>query len=240
MPGFVDVHSHVIPSGDDGAQSIEEGLTLCREAAARGTAVLYGTPHVLPDYGLSPAREARVREAHARMADATESFGLELRLGFELTPADELLEEDLGRYALADLELPSVLVEFPFRGGLELLLAVAEHVERCGLRPLLAHPERVEAVLAEPERALPFAERWPLQVNGSSLLGQHGETAAQIGWWLLSEGYASLVASDGHRAGRPPYLDGAFAAVSERLGEPGATALFDGTVLAGGPAPAAA
>ena len=62
VPAFVDVHSHVIPSGDDGVASVAEGLALCREAATRGTEVLYGTPHVWPGDGLSAAREeARTR-----------------------------------------------------------------------------------------------------------------------------------------------------------------------------------
>jgi protein-tyrosine phosphatase len=241
VPGFVDVHSHVIPSGDDGAQSIDEGLALCRDAAERGTRVLYGTPHVLPGEGLDGDRERRVRAAHALMATEAAAFGLELRLGFELTPARELLVQDLGRYRLSGLEIPSVLIEFPFRGGLELLLAVAEHAEAGGLRPVLAHPERVEAVLARPEHVLAFAGRgWPIQVNASSLLGRHGQGPAEVGWWLVLDGHAALVASDGHHANRPPYLDGAHAEVARRLGEPRATALFDGSVLGGSVEPAAA
>src|SRR5919108_59613 len=58
---FVDVHSHVVPSGDDGAQSIEEGLELCRGAAAHGTSVLVATPHVWPMLPLPPEREERER-----------------------------------------------------------------------------------------------------------------------------------------------------------------------------------
>ncbi|MFN8186848.1 MAG: CpsB/CapC family capsule biosynthesis tyrosine phosphatase [Gaiellales bacterium] len=241
MPGFVDVHSHVIPSGDDGAQSIDEGLALCREAAEHGTRVLYGTPHVLPGEGLRRERELRVRAAHELMATEAVEFGLDLRLGFELTPAVELLAEDLGRYRLSGLETPSVLIEFPFRGELELLSSVADHAEACGLRPVLAHPERVEAVLAQPDRALRFAERgWPIQVNASSLLGRHGPRPAEVGWWLVMDGHAALVASDGHRRNRPPYLDGAYAEVVRRLGEPRATALFDGSVLGGSVEPAVA
>ena len=45
MPGFVDVHAHVVPSGDDGAESIEEGLALCRLAYEAGTEILFATPH---------------------------------------------------------------------------------------------------------------------------------------------------------------------------------------------------
>ena len=68
MTGFVDVHSHVIPSGDDGARSVEAGLALCMEAGRRGTRVLYGTPHVWPSLPLTPERERAVRAAHAEMA----------------------------------------------------------------------------------------------------------------------------------------------------------------------------
>ena len=82
-PAFVDCHSHVCPSGDDGAGSIEEGAILCREAARHGTGMLFATPHVWPHLPLTDARETRVRAAFAELAPRA---GLELRLGFELTP----------------------------------------------------------------------------------------------------------------------------------------------------------
>jgi protein-tyrosine phosphatase len=226
---FVDVHSHVVPSGDDGAQSLGEGLALCRAAAERGTSVLYATPHVWPGSGLSAEREERVRAVHAAMAAECAAYGLRLELGFELTPAVELLEEDPRRYRLSGADC--VLVELPFTGPLELALAVAGHVEAAGLLPVIAHPERAEAVLGRPDSVLAFAERgWPLQVNATSLLGYHGPGCETAGWRLVESGAAALVASDGHRAARPPFLDDAYAAVRRRVGE-GADSLFDGSAL---------
>ena len=52
---------------------------------------------------------------------------LELRLGFELTPAAALLEEDPHRYLLEGTDC--VLMEVPFSGPPDLLYALAEHVE---------------------------------------------------------------------------------------------------------------
>ena len=89
MGFFVDVHSHVVPSGDDGAQRVVEGLGLCREAAAHGTAILFATPHVWPHLTLTEERERTIRANYADMAEQAE---LELRLGFELTPAPPLLD----------------------------------------------------------------------------------------------------------------------------------------------------
>jgi hypothetical protein len=45
VAGFVDVHSHTVPSGDDGARSTEEAVELCGLALAGGTRVLFATPH---------------------------------------------------------------------------------------------------------------------------------------------------------------------------------------------------
>jgi protein-tyrosine phosphatase len=226
---FVDVHSHVVPSGDDGAQSLDEGLVLCRHAMDHGTTTLFATPHVWPREGLSLEREAAARTAHARLKQAAGAYGLDLRLGFELTPSAWLLDEDPLRYRLDGL--PFVLMELPFDGGLTLAERLAEHVEAAGLTPLIAHPERARAVHDDPSRAGLFGERWPLQVNASSLLGRHGERCERIGWELVERGLARLVASDGHRLSRPAVLDDAFEAACDRVGEEQARPLFDGSVL---------
>jgi protein-tyrosine phosphatase len=228
---YVDVHSHVVPSGDDGVATVGEGLELCREAARRGTAVLYATPHVWPFDGLSPERERVVREAFGAMAPAAAAFGLTLELGFELTPSEALLDDDLARYALSGPEIPTLLVEVPFSGGLRLFDAVCERAEHDGFRLVIAHPERAESVLERPHRVDEIAAPGRiLQVNATSLLGRHGEASELLGWSLLERGVATLVASDGHRATRPPYLDGAHALALARMGK-AADRLFDGSAL---------
>jgi protein-tyrosine phosphatase len=225
-PFFVDCHSHVVPSGDDGAGTVEEGLDLCAEAARRGTRLLFATPHVWPHLPLPPEREADIRRAHTAVAARAD---LELRLGFELTPTPHLLDEDPRRYLLEGTDV--VLMEVPFGGPLDDLLALAEHVETEGLRPLIAHPERGDAVQADPGRAAQLAERgWLLQINASSLLGRHGGEAEELGWSFIEDGLATVVGSDGHRATRPPHLDEAYARAVARLGE-GARRLFDGSAL---------
>jgi protein-tyrosine phosphatase len=229
-PLFVDCHSHVCPSGDDGAPSVAEGAELCREAARRGTRILFATPHVWPHLPLTEARERQVREAFAELEPRA---GLELRLGFELTPDRPLLDEDPRRYELSGTGC--VLMEVPFAGDTAVLRLLAEHVQAHGLVPVIAHPERTESVLDDYDEAVDMAERgWRLQVNASSLLGRHGPASEAVAWRLVEEGHASLVASDGHRRARPPHLDAAWALVQERVGEE-SVRLFDGTALGLGP-----
>jgi protein-tyrosine phosphatase len=223
---FVDCHSHVVPSGDDGAKTLADGLELCDLAHDAGTAILFATPHVWPHLPMTDAREREVRRAHERLRAQAR---LELRLGFELTPAPALLREDLARYALEGTEV--VLVEMPFPGPASDLIDLAEHVERAGLTPLVAHPERTDPLLERPELAAELAERWPLQVNASSLTGRHGAEIEQLAWGLVEAGDVSVVASDGHRPSRPARVDEAFELVRARVGEERALPLFDGSAL---------
>jgi protein-tyrosine phosphatase len=227
-PRFVDIHSHVVPSWDDGVQSISEGQALGRDAFAHGTRLLYATPHVGPH--VPPLDTDRDRQIQDAFRQLRERVPLELRLGFELTPMASLLAEDPRRYVLEGTE--HVLVEIPFVGSADLFVEVGEWIERAGLTPVVAHPERTEAVLRNSGLADELAERgWPLQVNASSLLGRHSPDMERAGWRLIDDGLASFVASDGHRATRPMLLDGAYELVRARVGEERASGLFDGGAL---------
>jgi protein-tyrosine phosphatase len=230
---FVDVHSHVVPSGDDGVRSVEEGLALCEEAAARGTRTLVATPHIWRELTLTPERERSVRAAYEEMAPRAAEWGLDLQLGFELSPSPALLDDDVRRYRLGDYA--AVLLELPFHGPLALAERLAEHVEASGLLPVIAHPERSEVVIDDPGIATALRERgWLLQINATSLLGYHGPAQEATAWKLVDEDdIADLVASDGHRAARPPFLDEAYRLVRARVGER-ADVLFSGAGLPAG------
>jgi protein-tyrosine phosphatase len=225
-PRFVDCHSHVVPSGDDGAATVDEGLELCDLAEEAGTAILFATPHVWPHLPLTESRERSVRRAFERLRAQAR---IDLRLGYELTPAAPLLHEDPGRYALEGTR--HVLVEVPFSGPEHELLALAEHIDAAGLIPLVAHPERTEVVRARPELAHELAKRWPLQVNATSIVGRHGPEAEELAWRLIEAGEVAVVASDGHRLTRPARIDEAYELVRARVGEDAALRLFDGSAL---------
>ena len=236
-PAFVDIHSHVVPSGDDGATSVEEGLELCRLARDSGTRVLFATPHAHAAWDSFPWTQHRgsiFEEAFPVMRDTVAAWGLDLRRGLELYPT-EIPERGIEALALEGTR--AVLVEFPgwwvdVEDAVALTLAGCECVAAAGLVPVLAHPERCPAIARDPAAVAPFVERaWPLCVNGASLTGEHGRRSHEAGWRLIDDGVVSLVASDGHRAERPPRLDLAFKAVADHLGEDAARPLFEGEAL---------
>jgi protein-tyrosine phosphatase len=238
VPGFVDVHSHVVPSGDDGAPSVEEGIELCRIAHEAGTRVLFATPHAHAHWDSFPRTEERsviFERSFPLVRDAVAEWGLELRRGWEVYPSVVLDGEDPASYVLEGTR--AVLVEFPgwwldVGGAVELVASAAERVERAGLVPLLAHPERCRAVAADPGVARELAAAgWPLCLNAPSLTGEHGASAERAAWALLDDGVVSLVASDAHSRTRPPRVDRAYAAVERVVGREAAAPLFDGSAI---------
>jgi len=236
-PPFVDVHTHVVPSGDDGARNVDEGLELCGLAASRGTAIVFATPHrhaAWDSYPWTRGRQERFEHALAEMREPARELGVDLRRGAELFPS-VALEGELGEYALEGTH--AILCEFPgawldFPNQIELVAEAAERIDAQGFVPVLAHPERCAEVQREPARLEAFVERgWLLCANGPSFTGDHGERSEATAWRLVHGGLVALVASDGHRPTRPPALDEAWAAVAAALGDEEAAPLFDGSAL---------
>ena len=237
-PWIVDVHSHLVPSGDDGVRTIADAVRLCRQAAAHGTRVLYATPHAhaaWDSYPLTAARFVEYDQSFPLVQAACAAFGLELRRGFEVYPGAVPASVDLREFALAGSD--GCLIEFPGawtreREPLQAVWADAERAERAGLVPVLAHPERCAEVTTHPERLAAFSARgWLLALNAQSLDGGHGAAAHAAAWRLLDAGAADLVASDAHSDGRPPQLDWAYDLVASRYGRERARPLFDGSAL---------
>lgn len=236
--GFVDVHSHVIPSRDDGARDIAEGLELCRQAAEQGTRLLFGTPHAhIPTspYPLTAKRIERARACYEEMKTECAAFGLELRLGWELAPSGVLVGD------IEDYELEgtgAVLVEFPgpwfeYTDPLAALRGQIEQIRAAGLGVVLAHPERSIEIQRQPELVLPFARNGALICfNGDSFVGDHGAAPERCAWRLLELGVGDLIASDAHRRARPSKLREAFDVLADRIGRERALALADGSALA--------
>jgi protein-tyrosine phosphatase len=237
VTGFVDLHTHVIPSGDDGAPNIETGLELCREMTADGTRVVYGTPHAHPPDSWFPITEERValaRRNYAVMKPQCAEFGLDLRLGWELAATGALVG-DLGDYVLEGtrailLELPGPW--FSFDDEVAVTREQAAAIRAAGFEVVLAHPERSLGVQRQPELLLELVGEGALVCfNADSFVGGHSEACAECGWRLLDMGIGDFVASDAHRPGRPSRLREAVEAIAARHGDERALALAQGAAL---------
>jgi len=209
----IDLHSHVLPGLDDGAADLDEALSICRAAAADGTEVLAGTPHVRFDYRTTTDQ---METALAALQDAAAGI-VEIRGGAELDlaeldrPADELRRFGLGGNP------GYLLVETPYYGWPLELGDRLFRLRTAGFVPVLAHPERNPEVQARPELLEPLVATGALvQLTAASVDGRIGGRARSCSEALLERRLAHLIASDAHMPGiRVVGLSSAAAAVGD-------------------------
>lgn len=221
---MVDIHCHILPLVDDGADNLEDALEMARMAAQDGVRAIIATPHCnLPYNGDKNYISESLQRRFFQLQQAVKAAGIPVSIhpGAEVlcTPdVPELLSE--GRLlTLAGSRY--LLVEFFFDEDLaymdEMLLSIA----RQGCIPVIAHPERYEAV----QRIPGIVERWfragyIIQLNKGSILGRLGRRAARTAAWILDHGLAHIVASDAHSPTvRTPRMDELLQYLSENCAE---------------------
>lgn len=227
---MIDLHSHIIPAIDDGADSWEEAISMCRMAAEDGTQIIAATPHVFNGvYDLDSATITR-QCAELRNRLRAERILLEVIQGAEvhscvalpdlLSAEPALTLNGSGRYFL--LEFPHSVLP-PNVEQLIFELALKEFV------PIIVHPERNLCVQDDTTLIEKLVAQGALcQVTAMSLTGRFGKRAEACVYKLLRSGCVHLVASDAHGTSkRPPVLSEARQKMLEWAGAARTRELFE-------------
>ncbi len=206
---YVDLHCHLLPGVDDGAETIADSVRHARRLSAEGVRDVLVTPHLNRIWSLDP-RSIPGRVAEVLRATDAEGLGLRLHTGGELahTRVADLNDEELNLIASGPNGARWVLLETPFDGIGADFLAAAGELRARGFGALFAHPERspdIESGGLDRLRPL-LAQGALLQVNVCSLLGNHGLAAQESAVGLLRSGLGHVLASDGHPGTREQTL----------------------------------
>jgi protein-tyrosine phosphatase len=203
-----DLHCHLIPGLDDGAQTAEEALCLLRLAQHNGISHIVMTPHINP--GHFDNTKATIHQGLVELQQLAKDHQLpvqlaaaaEVRLCTELPAWVEAAALPyLGEYQGYQV----LLLEFPHSHiptGTDRLVKwlVAKNV-----LPMIAHPERNREIQADPNKLLPFRRLGCLlQLTASSVLGDMGERSQQTALELLRQKAFHIVATDSHNLHRRP------------------------------------
>lgn len=200
----IDIHCHILPGIDDGADDWEQSIRMARLAADDGISGIVCTPH------WSPAFPGNTRDAILPLVDEfrerlrRENIKLDLFAGCEVVisfglesmfESGELLTvNDGGAFAL---------VETPYE-------IIPPNVERLfwmmqvkGITPIMAHPERNARLIRDPMILMKWVEAGVLvQITAGSLAGIFGGDVRDYALDLLRRRMVHFVASDAHNAGR--------------------------------------
>jgi len=193
-----DLHSHLLPGIDDGAQEMEQSLSLIQALLDMGFRKLITTPHVMSD--LYPNTPAVIRERLSAVRKAAKDNGIEV----ELDAAAEYLMDE-GFEALLEegelLTLPGdrVLVEMSFIAAPPKLDEYLFRLQMKGYKPLLAHPERYLFFRENFGRYKELRDRGcDFQLNLLSLTGYYGKPVRENAVALLKAGLVDFLGTDLH------------------------------------------
>ena len=199
---MVDIHCHILPRIDDGAQSMAESIAMARMARLSGVDKLAATPHfngTAESLEMLPGIMSRIRRLRQELR--------RMDLPLEIVPGAEILclpeTMDLARREL----LPTLggsrylLIEFYFDLPGEEMDEMISRLQEMEYIPVIAHPERYDAVQRNPELVWKWFDQGNvIQLNKGSVLGAFGPDPERCAHGLLQRGTVHVIASDAHGA----------------------------------------
>src|SRR4030043_224578 len=202
---MIDIHSHILPGLDDGPQTMEESIQMCRIAYQDGIRTIVATPHTLngvyqngKSIILSKVEELNNALSNSelpafaetlRAGRRTQNSELPLKIlpGSDVHLCETTLQQvdqgeaitigDGGKYIM--IEFPSQAI--PYQGERVLFQLLGR-----GLIPIISHPERNLEIGKRPGRYYEIIKMGCLgQVTAMSLTGEFGPKVRQWAEKLL-------------------------------------------------------
>ena len=198
---MIDLHSHILPGVDDGAQTLEDSIEMARKAISQGITHLMCTPHHNNGKYNNPADKI-IREV-ANLQEELDKRGLDLTLleGQEVRLTEFLLTAiQRDEILFTDLDNTYLLIEFPTNEVPIYAEQVFYQLLNRGQVPVIVHPERNAVFREEPNRLVSFLEMGTLtQLTAPSIVGIFGSDIQQTARQMLEHNMLYMVASDAHK-----------------------------------------
>ncbi len=228
---MIDIHLHVLPGIDDGADDLATAAAMCRIAAEDGCEGLVLTPHQRTeswDNTDRPRLDALRRAVEAETGGTPRLYaGAEIRVDGEILAELDALPGS-GLVPLADSRY--LLLEFNRFGMPPDPLELTHELRVAGWVPVYAHPEHIPFLAGDLELMAQLAAAGALfQVTAGSLAGDHGRLTLDRASQMVDAGLVHFVASDAHGTGfRPPGLSRVRDLIARRWGDDAAWTLTSG------------
>lgn len=198
---MVDIHCHILPGVDDGAESIYDTLDMADLAYRSGTTQIVATPHcnitgVYENY----ADELYWNSFHsAQETIRREGIPVTLLPGMEVFAQENVPELIRSEKVVGINSTKNLLIEFDFTEEREFADSILEKVAATGMTPIIAHAERYRFVQENPAVVLSWMQKgFHIQVNKGSFWGRFGKGAEKAAYRLLNHNLVTAVASDAH------------------------------------------
>ncbi|MCO5937076.1 capsular biosynthesis protein [Mucilaginibacter sp. RB4R14] len=193
---ITDMHSHVLPGIDDGAQNVEESIFLIKKMMSLGIKKIIATPHVMIDYYRNDATSIGNALALLKAELVAQKIDIDISAAAEHY-FDETFEkrvEDGNVFTMGD---NFVLFEVSFINQPPNVISVIQKMKDKGYKPILAHPERYGYMDIEQMKTI---RSWgcDLQLNTIALSGYYGKHSKKIAEEMIDNEMVDFISSDMH------------------------------------------
>lgn len=198
MEDIVDMHCHILPEVDDGAEGIEESLAMLRREREEGVRKVILTPHYRRGMFETPREKIKTVFSRLQREVQRKKVGVDLFLGCEFYRENEILDILKRDQSCRMAGTSYVLLEFSTVDSYSVIRNYTMGLLNHGYRPVIAHAERYEALRKmDAVQSLAAAGAY-IQVNAGSILGKNGWSSRRFCKKLLKDGHVHLVGSDAH------------------------------------------
>lgn len=220
MEPYIDIHSHLLPQIDDGAEDFETSMKMMSIAAENNIERIIVTPHNKPMRRCASPSTIRKLVKELEQEARRRGIGIQLYAGNELYYRSSLGEEITAGCVCTMADSKYVLAEFGPMDGYDHIRNGIYSLMAAGYHPILAHVERYAKICTEPERAQDLVNMGCcLQVNVSSIMGKMGFGTKSFVKKLLKRRLVHFVATDAHDGDRRrPEIAGCASYIEKRHG----------------------
>lgn len=193
-----DVHSHILPGVDHGAQNLSDSLDMLRLQLEMGINRVICTSHVTADTFENTPESLTAAGQMLKEAVADEGLPVELFVSAEYR-IDEYWSSEYAAGHVLPMPGNYLLLENSFVQELIEIDELMFDVQVKGYHPILAHPERYRYYTHNRERYEKLHKaNVKFQVNLLSLAGYFGKGAKVNAMWLIENGLCDMLGSDMH------------------------------------------
>lgn len=205
---MIDLHSHILPGVDDGAQTLEDSIEMAKKAVSQGITHLMCTPHHNNGSYSNPAQQVIIRVNQLQAVLDQKDIPLTLLEGQEVRITGSLLDDIKNQEILfTDLDNTYILIELPTGDVPEYSEQLFFELMSAGHVPVIVHPERNAIFRKDPNRLIPFLDMGVLtQLTAPSIVGVFGKDIQKTARQMLRHNMLYMVASDAHNLRHRTFL----------------------------------
>ena len=199
LEGFIDMHNHILPGIDDGAQTVDQSLEIIKGFAEFGVQNFIATPHIMHNYyDNTPATIESALSLLQQELQKSDMSNVVINASAEHM-IDSNFETILADQKVMPMQIDHLLVEMSYLQRPinfdESIVAVAHN----RFFPILAHPERYNFLHGRTRKYGEFKQQGILfQLNMLSLSEFYNKEVQKIAFKLLEEGMIDFIGSDVH------------------------------------------